>query len=148
MYNWHIPMDWDPCEQTAALVYGGRLPEEEMLWQIRFIYENKVENCVKIDCCEEVNYFCAQVTLLWTSHQIPRSKLETCRSDLTSKALHGALLVLPRAGGGKPKVREQRNLSRRSCSLQGGAAGSKRCSDTMGMGIPGEDVPGIPRIPH
>lgn len=45
MYNWHIPMDWELCEQTAALVCGGRLPEEEILWQIHLIYKNKVENC-------------------------------------------------------------------------------------------------------
>lgn len=61
---------------------------------------------VQIDCCEGVNYFCAQVILWSISHQISRSKLEICRSNLICKALQEALLVLPRAQVWKAKAEE------------------------------------------
>lgn len=61
---------------------------------------------VQIDCCEGVNYFCAQVILWSISHQISRSKLEICRSNLICKALQEALLFLPRAEVWKAKAEE------------------------------------------
>lgn len=149
MFHWHIPMDWDPCEQTAALVNGGRLPEEEMLWQNTFHLRGQSRKS-----------WLRSAAVKGLIISVP--KLHFCRLHAKFRGANSKLAG--RSGSAEPcrehcwfctgrrwEAKGEEGWKAKK-PLQEGleppGRGALAVGGAQGMDIPAEHEPGIPGIPH